>query len=134
MFSVPLRGAVPGPEVMFIMHELAVTESLLQVVLRHANEGGAGKVVSISVKIGGLSDLVNEWVQRYFDHLSRGTIAEGAQIKIERIPTTFRCDRCGHVFPADPRTREAIQCPLCSSAEVTLATGRECFVEQIEVV
>jgi Zn finger protein HypA/HybF involved in hydrogenase expression len=43
---------------MLIMHELAVTESLLQVVLRHANEGGAGKVVSISVRIGGLSDLV----------------------------------------------------------------------------
>ena len=109
------------------MHELAVTESLLQVVLRHANEGGAGKVVSISVRIGGLSDLVNEWVQRYFDHLSRGTIAEGAVIRIERIPTTFRCDQCGHVFPADPRTREAICCPLCSSTEMTLATGRECF-------
>jgi len=45
---------------MLIMHELAVTESLLHVVLRHANEGGAGKVVSISVRIGGLSDLVNE--------------------------------------------------------------------------
>lgn len=119
---------------MLIMHELAVTESLLQVVLRHANEGGAGKVVSISVRIGGLSDLVNEWVQRYFDHLSRGTIAEGAVIKIERIPTTFRCDGCGHVFPADPRTREEIRCPLCSSAVMTLVTGRECFVQQIEVV
>ena len=85
------------------------------------------------MRIGGLSDLVNEWVQRYFDHLSRGTIAEGAVIRIERIPTTFRCDGCGHVFPADPRTREAIRCPLCSSAEMTLATGRECFVQQIEV-
>lgn len=116
------------------MHELAVTESLLGVVLRHANAGGAGKVVSVSVRIGGLNDLVSEWVQRYFDHLSKGTIAEGALIRIERIPTTFRCDACGHLFPADPRTREAIGCPLCASAAMTLATGRECFVEQIEVV
>ena len=116
------------------MHELAVTESLLQVVLRHANEGGAGKVVSVSVRIGGLSDLLNEWVQRYFDHLSRGTIAEGAVIRIERIPATFRCAECGHVFPDDPRTREAIHCPLCSSAEMALVSGRECFVQQIEVI
>jgi hydrogenase nickel incorporation protein HypA/HybF len=116
------------------MHELAVTESLLQVVLRHANESRAGKVVSVSVRIGGLSDLINEWVQRYFDHLSRGTIAEGAVIRIERIPTTFRCDECGHVFPADPKTREAIRCPFCSSAELALVSGRECFVQQIEVV
>ena len=116
------------------MHELAVTESLLQVVLRHANEGGAGKVVSVSVRIGGLSDLVNEWVQRYFDHLSRGTVAEGAVIRIERIPATFRCHECGHVFPSDPRTREAIRCPLCSSAEMELVSGRECLVQQIEVI
>ena len=116
------------------MHELAVTESLLQVVLRHAGEGGAAKVVSVSVKVGELSDLVSVWLQRYFDYLSRGTIAEGARIRIERIPATFRCDACGGVFPADPRTREAINCPRCASGAMTLVTGRECFVEQIEVM
>ena len=116
------------------MHELAVTESLLQVVLRRARENGAEKVLSVSVRIGGLSDLVNEWVQRYFDHLSRGTIAEGAVIRIERIPATFRCHECGHVSPADPRTRETVRCPLCSSAEMELVSGRECFVQQIEVI
>ncbi len=116
------------------MHELAVTESLLQVVLRHAGEGGAGRVVSVSVKVGELSDLVNEWMQRYFDYLSRGTVAEGAQIRIERVPATFRCGGCGEVFPADPRRREAIRCPLCASGEMTLMTGRECFVQQIEVI
>jgi hydrogenase nickel incorporation protein HypA/HybF len=116
------------------MHELAVTESLLRVVLRRARESGAEKVLSVGVRIGGLSDLINEWVQRYFDHLSRGTIAEGAVIRIERIPTTFRCHGCGHVFPADPRAREAVCCPLCSSAEMVLVSGRECFVQQIEVI
>lgn len=116
------------------MHELSVTESLLQVVLRHAGAGGAVRVVSVSVRIGALSDLVNEWMQRYFDYLSKGTIAEGARIRIERIPVTFRCDACGDRFPADPRSREAIRCPRCASEALTLATGRECFVEGIEVV
>ncbi len=116
------------------MHELAVTESLLQVVLRHAGEGGAGKVISVSVRVGELSDLVSDWMQRYFDYLSRGTIAEGALICIERIPATFRCDACFDVFPADPRTRETIRCPRCASEAMTLVTGRECFVQQIEVM
>ncbi len=44
------------------------------------------------------------------------------------------CDACGDVFPADPRTREAIRCPLCGSEAMTLLTGRECFVQQIEVM
>jgi hydrogenase nickel incorporation protein HypA/HybF len=116
------------------MHELAVTESLLQVVLRRARESGAEKVLSVGVRIGGLSDLVNEWVQRYFDHLSRGTIAEGAVIRIERIPTTFRCQGCGHAFPAEPRTRETVCCPFCSSIKIELVSGRECLVQQIEVI
>jgi hydrogenase nickel incorporation protein HypA/HybF len=116
------------------MHELAVTESLLQVVLRHARESGAERVVSVSVRIGEPSDLVNDWVQRYFDHLSRDTIAAGAVIRIERTPATFRCGACGEVFPADLRSREAIRCPLCASGETVLVSGRGCLVQQIEVI
>ncbi|MBU1184216.1 MAG: hydrogenase maturation nickel metallochaperone HypA [Proteobacteria bacterium] len=116
------------------MHELAVTESILQVVLRHASAGGASKVVSVGLRIGEVSDLVDEWVQRYFDHLSRGTIAEGAVVRIERSPAMFRCGACGHSFPADPRTREAMRCPLCASEETTFVSGREYLVQQIEVL
>jgi len=116
------------------MHELAVTESLLQVVLRHARAGGASKVLSVGVRIGEVSDLIDEWVQRYFDHLSRGTIAEGAVVRIERAPAMFRCGACGHSFPADPRTREAIRCPRCESEETALVSGREYLVQQIEVI
>ena len=116
------------------MHELSVTESLLQVVLLHAGKGGAKRVVSVSVRVGALSDVVNEWMQRYFDYLSRGTIAEGARIRIERVPVTFRCDGCAAVFPADPRSREPIRCPCCGAEAMTLVTGRECVVEGIEVV
>jgi hydrogenase nickel incorporation protein HypA/HybF len=116
------------------MHELAVTESLLQVVLRHARESGAKRVVGVSVRIGEPSDLVSDWVQRYFDHLSRDTIAAGAVIRIERMPATFRCGTCGEVFPADLRSREAIRCPLCASGEAVMVSGRECLVQQIEVI
>ena len=116
------------------MHELAVTESILQVVLRHARAGGASKVLSVGVRIGEVSDLIDEWVQRYFDHLSRGTIAEGAVVRIERAPAMFRCGACGHSFPADPRTREAIHCPRCESEETALVSGREYLVQQIEVL
>ncbi|MCX5834470.1 MAG: hydrogenase/urease maturation nickel metallochaperone HypA [Deltaproteobacteria bacterium] len=38
------------------MHELPVTENILKVVLRHAEEAKAGKVISVSLRIGELSD------------------------------------------------------------------------------
>ncbi|MCK5339904.1 MAG: hydrogenase maturation nickel metallochaperone HypA, partial [Desulfobulbaceae bacterium] len=44
------------------MHELQVTERILDIVLRHAQANGANKIISIQLKIGELSDLENEWV------------------------------------------------------------------------
>ena len=50
------------------MHELPVTKSILGIVLRHAESNNVQRVVSIELSIGALSDLEDEWLQRYFDH------------------------------------------------------------------
>ncbi|MGZ6250003.1 MAG: hydrogenase/urease maturation nickel metallochaperone HypA, partial [Syntrophales bacterium] len=42
------------------MHELSVTESILKIVLKHAQENKAGKVLTIGLKIGELSELVGD--------------------------------------------------------------------------
>jgi hydrogenase nickel incorporation protein HypA/HybF len=116
------------------MHELAVTEAILKVVLKHAMMNGAGRVVTISLRIGELTDLADEWLQRYFEYLSRDTIAAGAQIHIERVPIIFRCEGCGKDFPVRLGEMKNIACPACDSAKATLLSGREFTVRQIEVV
>jgi len=116
------------------MHELAITEGILKVVLRHAATSGAGRVVSVSLRIGELSDLADEWLQRYFDYLSRDTIAAGAGIRIERIPVVFRCEECGNTFPVKLRETKDIVCPACDRKKVVLVSGREFVVQQIEVI
>ncbi len=60
---------------------MPVTESILNVVLKHAAMNKAEKVIFVNLQIGKLSDLQDEWLQRYFDYLSKGTIAEGAKLK-----------------------------------------------------
>ena len=51
------------------MHELQVTKSIHQIVLKHAIKSNVNRVVSVNLEIGALSDLQNEWIQRYFDKL-----------------------------------------------------------------
>ncbi len=116
------------------MHELAVTESILQVVLKHAEENNARQVVSIELQVGEMRDFVEEWMQRYFDYLSRGTVAEGGKISVKRIPVTFKCRECGEEFPADIRGREEISCPRCRSASLEVISGREFYIESIGVI
>ena len=116
------------------MHELQVTNRILDVVLRHAQANGANKVVSIQLKIGELSDLENEWIQRYFDHVSKGTLAENARLKIERTPVVMKCNDCEHSFEVNIREMKDIQCPECAHKKYTLISGNECNIKNMEVI
>ena len=115
------------------MHELPVTKSIYQIVLKHAKRGNAKRVMSVNLEIGALSDLQDEWVQRYFDRLSRGTVAEGAKLKVNRVPAVFRCNRCKRSFEVDSLLKEDLSCALCRSREITLVSGREYHVKNMEV-
>jgi hydrogenase nickel incorporation protein HypA/HybF len=116
------------------MHELSVMESILNVVLKHARRHEARKVLGISLRVGEMTDLVDEWMQRYFDYLSRETIAEGAVLKIERSPVIFRCGSCDSEFPVHVREMKDVLCPICQGTETRFKSGREFFIKQIEVI
>lgn len=115
------------------MHELSVTESILNVVLKHAKTNGAEKVLTISLKIGELSELVGDCIQHYFDYLSKGTIAEGAAIEVERAPIVFQCKDCNNTFEVSFRDTKDFACPACSGMKVTLISGREFYIKDITI-
>ncbi|HON59684.1 MAG TPA: hydrogenase maturation nickel metallochaperone HypA [Smithella sp.] len=115
------------------MHELPITEEILKIVLRHARSNGVAKVLSITLQIGKLSDLEDEWLQRYFDYLSKGTAAEGARLKIERMPLKFHCNACGHSYETQTADLGNLICPNCGEADnAALVSGREYFIKEME--
>lgn len=116
------------------MHELPVTKSICDIVLRHAAANGAARVVSVQLEIGSLSDLQNEWVQRYFDYVTRATVAEGARLDVKRVPAVFSCNRCGGRFAISSLVEEGIACGPCGAEDVQLVSGREYLVKSIEVI
>ena len=77
------------------MHELSVMQGILEVVLRHAGKSGVSRVEAVNLQVGVLSHLREEWMQKYFDHLTRGTVAEGAAFRVERVRPLFVCRECG---------------------------------------
>jgi len=116
------------------MHELQVTHRILDIVVRHAQANGANKVVSIQLKIGELSDLENEWIQKYFDYISKDTLAENATLMIERTPVVMKCDDCAHSFEVNFRQMKDIQCPECAHKKYTLISGNEYNIKNMEVI
>jgi hydrogenase nickel incorporation protein HypA/HybF len=116
------------------MHELSVMESILNIVVKHALKNDVKKVLGISLRVGEMTDLVDEWMQRYFDYLSKKTIAAGAVLKIERIPVIFQCESCDMDFPVNMKEIRDAVCPACQGNKVRLKSGREFFIKNIEVI
>jgi hydrogenase nickel incorporation protein HypA/HybF len=115
------------------MHELPITESILNIVLKHAQLNNACKVVTVSLQIGKLSDIEDEWIQRYFDYLSKDTLAAGAKLKIERIPATVKCNACSNIYEAEIKKMGKLACPACGGTEGTLVSGRDYHIKEMEV-
>ena len=112
------------------MHELSVTQQVLNIAVEKAQENGAATIKQIDLVIGDLSSIVDESVQFYFDILSRGTPAEGAKLVFRRVPATVRCRRCTHEFTA---RGEDWTCPQCREMDCQIVTGNEFYLESIEV-
>ena len=116
------------------MHELPVTERILEVALRHAAGHEVTRIAVIHLRIGELSDLEDEWVQHYFNYLSRGTLAENARLAIRRTPIVLSCESCNSSFEVKKVELSDSRCPQCGESRCRLVSGREYVVENMEVV
>jgi hydrogenase nickel incorporation protein HypA/HybF len=89
-------------------------------------------VSAIDLSIGALSDLEPEWLQSYFDHISRGTPAEGARLRVRRSPLTFRCASCSREFDAARERLDRVACPDCGSDDASIVAGTSYTVAAME--
>ena len=112
------------------MHELAITQSLLELVLEQARKVEAKKVGKVNLVIGKMSGVVAECVQFYFDFMSKGTMAEGACLSFTMVPTMARCRNCDNRFGLQEFDWT---CPNCGGNAMEIVAGNELFVESMEV-
>jgi hydrogenase nickel incorporation protein HypA/HybF len=112
------------------MHELSITESILEIALRHAQQAKARRVNDLYLVIGQLSSVVDDSVQFYWDIVSKDTIAEGACLHFRRIPAAMTCLKCGTRYAPDGRN---LACPKCQSTHVKVTAGDEFFMESMDI-
>jgi hydrogenase nickel incorporation protein HypA/HybF len=74
------------------MHEMSVTQAMLDLALEHAK---GQRITDIYLQVGRISGIVPESVEFYFEYLSRGTVAEGATLHFEAAPLEMTCLDCG---------------------------------------
>jgi hydrogenase nickel incorporation protein HypA/HybF len=112
------------------MHELSVTESVLEIACKHAEKARATKVTDIFLEIGQLSSIVDESVQFYWDLISKDTLCEEATLHFKRVPAKLVCLECSQEYHLNKELRP---CPNCGSARVKVLSGDEFNLDSIEI-
>lgn len=112
------------------MHELGITEQLLTLTLRHAEQAGAVRVTRLNLVIGEFSSVVDESVQLYWNMISENTMAANAELHFERVAGRLVCDDCGGEFLF---SEFAGQCPHCDGIHTRIIDGSQFHLESIEV-
>jgi hydrogenase nickel incorporation protein HypA/HybF len=112
------------------MHELSVTENILQIALKHADKANASRVTDINLVIGSLSSVIDDSVQFYWDFVSENTICQKAVLHFDRRPAVLKCKSCNNEYKIED-SLEA--CPACQGENIQIVSGEEFYLESIEI-
>ncbi len=112
------------------MHELAITEQILNLALRHATEANAHQVTDLHLQIGALSTIIDDSVQFYWDIISRDSLCEGAVLHFHTVPAQLHCQDCDQAYTLD---HELTACPQCGGIKVKILSGQEFQLTSIDI-
>ncbi len=115
------------------MHELPIAKTIYRSVMKKAEECGAARVLRVVIEAGELREYVEAILQKYWDYISEGSIAQGAKIELISLPATVRCGKCAEVYALDIDDLEASRCPQCGFDSGELLTGRELRIKGMEI-
>jgi hydrogenase nickel incorporation protein HypA/HybF len=121
------------------MHEFSFAYQIFKVAEATAMKYGAKKITEVYLEIGELTLIVPELLKQSFKMATTGSIAEGAELKIEILPGKIRCRECDKVSTVT-LTEEAqltglqlFQCKYCKSKNTEIIEGKKANVKNIKI-
>jgi hydrogenase nickel incorporation protein HypA/HybF len=112
------------------MHELAIAQSIVQIVETRAAECHATQVKGVRLRIGEAIGVVTDSLTFCFEMLtSLDPTLAGAQLSIDTVPHQAQCHRCAREFPV---VNFIAQCPVCKEWSSEVVSGNELQILEME--
>ena len=104
------------------MHELALAESITELVVDCARRERIARVSRVVVEVGVAAAVDPEALLFCFPITTAETVAAGAELVINRIALRVRCDSCRTEYAPE---KLVATCPACGSFAREVLAGRE---------
>lgn len=112
------------------MHELALCQSIVSIVESEARNRQVRRVLAVRLEVGDLACASADAIAFCFDAVTRNTIAEGAALELVRTPGEAWCLDCGGHVAITERHQP---CPRCGSLALSICSGEELRVTEVEI-
>ena len=114
------------------MHEVSVALAMVDELRKIAEKNSAIKILNVKLKIGRLSGIVSDSLKFAFDAVKlEYPFLSSAEIVIEEVPLVYKCNECNRSFDTDNLYFPS--CPDCDSYNLTLLSGEEQHIENVEI-
>ena len=111
------------------MHEYHGAVQLIEHAEDLCRERKHNQVNKMQILIGDASGYTFEVVKEYFDEVSVGTVCEGAEITVNKVPVMLRCPKCNELFP---KRLLQYNCPICNTPGNPTDAGKEMTIDFLE--
>lgn len=112
------------------MHELSICQSMLEIVDATMPQYPGAKLRRILLDVGMGSTVEPELLREAFEIVTSGGPYDGAELAMNIIPITGRCNTCTEAFEYKEM---ALGCPRCGSTDISLKSGLELNITQLEI-
>ncbi|UTW04275.1 hydrogenase maturation nickel metallochaperone HypA [Amphritea atlantica] len=112
------------------MHEMSIAEGIIQVLEDQAKAQNYSRVKTVWLEIGPLAMIETESLRFCFDAVTRNSLAEGAKLKIIKIPGEALCMQCLKTVPVEKRFDACVE---CGSYQLQITQGEEMRIKELEV-
>ena len=112
------------------MHEMALAESVVQIVEAQVRAAGAERVLVVRLEIGALSHVEPAALAFAFEVVAARSLAAGARLEMIRSPGRAWCHDCGAEVEL---AALGAPCPGCGGYKLEVTAGQEMRVKDMEV-
>lgn len=102
--------------------------SLITLITNDADEKNISKILSYRLVVGEQSSVDTRCLSFALEHLTPGTILDGAACELVREESEGKCKLCANLYKPEP---PFYSCPLCHGSSEFIK-GRDVYIEYYE--